>query len=858
MRTILFILLLSALPVSAANRVHNSSFECGSSGWTVWGSFSGDTFGNEAAVSSHVIATNASHGGKSLWWRTRAFSRPFYLTNGSYHVSFWAYSSTGFSITNQVTPIWAVGREVAELSYPASSMVAVPTNAWKRFTNSFTVPTNWLYSVKFFCVNPETITWIDEIQVAEGAAVTAYAPAAIIEVGMDTADSGNSLFLSDAKTLRFNLWNAGPQTNVTVPYDIYDLWNSNLASGAIATNALAANTNTTVNLSLPAVWGWQRPVCYVTNLNGTMAETTVSLLPYAEQTGYDTNGILGIHTHYSTYHLNHARRLGFTHNRLLSPVTEPRWSLVFPTLWNPSTYLGRWLLDYAVEYHTGVTNALVPFIPLTAADTEWHPETNASLAVMIGDYTNYVGRLVHRYKGSDYGVKWWEIWNEPQQEGRDTVALDDATIYANLFTNAAHLIKAIDPTAKIIAFGGYSSASQGWDAWTNFGGFTSYVDAVSFHAYPQAPLNFEDPNDPEDDAGRFVNISEITSYFLTNAPIWNTETATYSASGMKGLNVAFRYPYFFTVPEKLPDWDNEPHRNEFNVRQLPNTDDITQNALRCWGWGWKHYNIQSGRMTDDITLIADQGNPTIYELNGSIKPEAVALVIARNFVRVSGLGKITNAAEYNIEAYWFTNDLGTVVPIWNIDRASRTLTLSSASVALYDLMGNLLQTNSAIIPTTRSVRYLVSDALTPIQLRNAVSNASVSAITADTRPPQVSIDITPVGQTTVWNNVTNIFKWTAMDETSLPWRGTASKTNVLYRWSFDGVTWTAWNNTNHILTTFASQGKYALRVQCKDKANNISPILQGPSFGDLETPDPAPPTSLRVSGTARIGTVTVP
>lgn len=793
-----------------------------------------------------------------MWFRTRAFSRPFWLTNGTYTETHGSYSSTGAAYTNTVIPNWFVAGSASDLIAPASSMACTPlTTGWKRFTNTFTVPTNGFYCVKFFCNSASAQTWIDEIQIVEGSVATAYVPAAVIEVGMDTADPGNNLFLSDAKTLRFRLWNHGPTTNATIRYDIvHGAWNTNLASGTVSTNALAGGTNTIINLTLPSLWGDQRITCYVTNVNDTWDETSVSLFPYAAQSGRDTNGMLGIHAHYSPYHLAHARKIGFTWNRILSPIFDARWTNLFPSITPPITNIfpagtGHWLADYVFEY--SVTNDLIPYVVLTAPDSSWHIQTNTTVDLMVADFTNYVGKAVFRWKEAPFNVKYWEVFNEPQQLERTNPPVFQPAVYANIFTNSARLIKVIDPTATVIGFGGYGQASQAFDAWTAFTpAFQADADILSFHFYPLHSGTF-DPNTTEDYRGdSTANYDDMDTAFHGIRPLWNTETATRDIGGYHTIQVAFDYPHYW---DNTTGWTSEAWKNELEVRQLPCIDRITYNFCRSVGIGMAQFNIQNGRMPDD-TIFAEN-HPTIYELNGCLKPWAVALLFANHFVKRPGIGRVNVAANLWVEAWLHTNSLGTVMPIWNCDRANRTLTLSGSEwPAVYDTFGNLIQTNVNAIPTTRSVRYLVSGTLNALQLSNAVATASV-ATNQDVLPPGLTIDFSPIGSTVAWGGVSNAFKATAIDQTVMSYdngSGTTTQTNVMYRWSLNGTTWSPWGVTNHFYHSFSGPGQYAVSWQAKDLAGNETAVLTGPAFGDMT---PGATNILNVSGQANVGTLTV-
>lgn len=847
---LLIVLFCSMSVVHGENLIYNSSFECKGAGWHTWGNSGGNIpQGNTAPLNAHVVSTNgvARHGANAFFFWTILWSRPLWLLAGTYTHTFSARAVSSETMSFGLQRTYLINYNTA----PTNSIAL--TTAWKRFTNVVVIETNGWHNLTFKHATNATLTWIDSIQLETGAVASAFAPRTL-EFGIDSSDYYNNLFLGDTKEARFNIWNEGPQTNITITYhDVHGIWNTNIARGTITTNALAAGTNTTINLTLPTLWGPHRIYGFITNINASWDETGITMLPYAAQSGRDTNGMLGIHPAYE--HLGHNRRIGFTWGRFFSPAVWSRWASQFPTLattnMNPP---GVWLSDYM--YQAAKTNGIIPYVTLAPDDNKWHPETNASLDVMIGDYTNYVGRMVHRYKDSAYNVHHWEIFNEPQQDPRPAVTTTNPAVYANIFTNAARLIKVIDPDAFVIAFGGYSVAAHGTDAWNAIPApFQADADAVAFHFYPKHG-GLDDPNTTEDwrpDSSK--NYTDLWNAFGTVKPIWNTETANFDIGGYHTIAVAYWYPYYFSEGSS---WTSEAWFNELEVRALPSVDRVVYNFCRTVGHGIKQYNLQYSRAPDETMFVTH--TPTIYELNGSLKPWAAALVIANHFVKTPGLGPVTNISSYFIEAYLHTNILGVVVPIWRMDRGSSTLQFDNGSVALYDTVGNLIQTNSTNIVITRSPRYLVSGTLSLLQLSNTIYSAA-GVTNEDTTPPGLTIDMSPIGEGVVWGGATNVFKATAIDERVMSYASaaiqTGTQTNVQYRWTFnDGSVWSPWGATNHFYHSFASSDMYRVGWQAKDQANNVTATAYTPYFGALEAL--VTPTVINVSGTANIGTINVP
>lgn len=98
-------------------------------------------------------------------------------------------------------------------------------------------------------------------------------------------------------------------------------------------------------------------------------------------------------------------------------------------------------------------------------------------------WLDYVRIIVKRYKGK---VSMWEVWNEP--DGRKN--LDSFELYANLFVRTAKVIKEVDPSAKIAAFGSCSPdrkyIRQSLEYIDKAGGIP-FIDYITYHAYWPIP-----------------------------------------------------------------------------------------------------------------------------------------------------------------------------------------------------------------------------------------------------------------------------------------------------------------------------------------------------------------------------------
>ena len=124
----------------------------------------------------------------------------------------------------------------------------------------------------------------------------------------------------------------------------------------------------------------------------------------------------------------------------------------------------------------------------------------------LDDFATFLTALVERYKDPPYGIKYWELGNEPDMPVWDNRSPhgcwieDDNPItsggyYAEMLKRAYPAIKTADPQA-VVLIGGLAlvcdpdNPRPGWDCEASrflegilAGGGGPYFDAVSFHAY---------------------------------------------------------------------------------------------------------------------------------------------------------------------------------------------------------------------------------------------------------------------------------------------------------------------------------------------------------------------------------------
>lgn len=787
-----------AATASAANLVPNSSFECGPGrGWMYFGGV--DRGGNSGSMSDRLSTTNF-HGTRSFEVSSRLLSRAIWLDAGTYTLSFYCRAPSALTVNYNIM------NAASLVTTPSASSSA--TNGWQRFSTTFTASSNYFYFVKLYHISSTLFPLVDAVQVETGAVATAYSPMNQVEMGLDTAEGNNLLMAGDTKEFRLRFWNDGAATNATGQYMIYDFLNRIMASNSISQTVAASNS--TVTVSLPATNGWLRIVSRLYESNDSSDETSVAVFPYAASTARNTNGFLGTHPNYFSAMVNRERRSGFAFGRDLSPAAGVRWTTVEPTsnnfVWNDAT-----MTQFS-------TNNLEPICNLTTGlDGQWPTwATNGDGSACIECYTNYVFKTVQRYSVAPYNVHYWETLNEPQNYSTNPIFNTTVTGISNLAVLMDWTVKAIrdaDPAAYILAFGGVNSASQhAYPVWTNLQATTkSNIDGLSCHLYPVDMA--DDPNLQDVDV-HYASPNEWGATFTGIKPMWNTESGSWSAGGFKGLNSMVKGNYNLTTAPAL-----EASRIEAQARHQAQVDRNVRVCLRSLGCGIRFVNYWS-KYFNDALLDTSTVDPTVMEYNGAERPAGVAVLMANQFAGL-GFGRFTNANATGVmELYQFTNTLGCSIVAFNYDRSMITLTTTNANIALYDCMGNMIQTNSTSLLINRTPRYLVSGSLTQSQLSNTVKYAT-SAATLDTVPPNVSFDIAPSGN---WDGSTTfkLAKWSGHDENKLLWTTAGPATNIVYKWHLDGDAYTAYSASNHAWLPTLANGNHTLYVTAQDSIGNNS------------------------------------
>lgn len=840
--SILFpLLLLSCISVMAENFVPNSSFELGASrGWNPAENGGGSEYIGNISSPAGVIASGGFHGNFSLKIKTsqKQHHSAIYLTNApggaakTYCFSFYAQ----FPSAPGSGPIWAGMMNGSELSDLPPTVGSV-AGSWTRYYNTFSVTSNGFYYVKFVHIQFADL-YVDAVQINTGTTPTTYEPQAAVEMGIIIPGTNSMFFTGDTPKVNLAFWNEHASLSVMGRLDIYDFLNSNNLS--ISTNVTVSAGLTVLPITFTNKKGHFRAVSRLNDYNKSYDEATFVVYPYASNfVSNATNDWYGGQSHGSLYHASREMLAGRKWSRLNSPnYRNTRWN------WAPDTIeVNEGVFSFEDSLITNQAALGMNFIghlgtideQTEGQDGQWphfasfrNPDGTANLV----KYSNYCYQVVFHFKNY---IKYWELWNEPYQSGitgfgpfggGDYVGATNLPLNVRVATNYAKLAAAgidgitnADPTARIIfgagAFGNGDWVKEAYDFLS--ANHKAWLYAVSTHVYPQD--QGLDPNIPFYSESAFTRHWDwIKTFKPLGLQVWNTESGVNNSGSYRGLNGQNTFTY--DIYSSLAG-DAEAGRSERQNRPPDGTVKLLTEALRTIGYGFNKYIYYIARNWNENFFTQTQ--PYVTDYTQVDNPFAVGVAVASTMIR-AGLGPVTNATmTLGLESYINTNAAGqAVVTVWTTGRTNWTLTLDNANYAVFDCMGNPVQTNVLAFKVTRFPQYLVSGTRTVAQMSNSIQSAS-AAVAVDTVGPQISIDIAPSG---LWSGDTNrqLFKFTALDDVYMAFNNSTASTNVMYAWALNNQTFTTRSRSNHVWISNIPAGTNTFHVRAWDKLNNSNTI----------------------------------
>lgn len=374
--------------------------------------------------------------------------------------------------------------------------------------------------------------------------------------------------------------------------------------------------------------------------------------------------------------------------------TQFLWNNVEPS---PGVYTWNTSDGLVMASHSAAENilGLVDYAGNYANPFSGKGEHPVSFSTFVQDYDQYVQALVERYMPGgtlaqtmgwhNYGISTWEIWNEPSQ--KQYWPSQNPTQYAELVQSASAAIKAVDPTATVLAYD--------WQTPTliQTAGPTSFT-GLSIHEYPAYPSEsaFYDT---------IANLRQLlVQNGLGNDPIWMTETGWSTAH--------------VTATQQA------------EYLQRAAIESLAASLNKFFMFDWSYPSSGYGELTKSLLPLPSY--PALAavadELNG--------------YTPVAGMNPVSMGSA--IRAFVFQNGSSSLVAVWS-PKSQGSLTLNSAGVNAVDWMGNSINpTNSQLtVPLSGEPVFLKAD-LSPQELVTLIQGGIVTGI------PAVSLDIQSVPQ----------------------------------------------------------------------------------------------------------------
>ncbi len=483
-----------------------------------------------------------------------------------------------------------------------------------------------------------------------------------------------------------------------VNYVIRNLGGTTVDQGSVPLH-LPYGGSTKTTISLPAQQNGYYEATFSVSQDSSGPDRLIA--PATLQTS--TTGMAVVPTAASPSALDASSRFGIngpgTQAAPITPRLEQRWSTVYNLLkeqgiqwvrtqflWgdvqpSPGTYAWNTADGLVQAAHAAHENLLGLVDYAAPYANPFGTGAQVSFSTFVQEYDQYIQALVQRYMPGgtlaqemgwkNYGITAWEIWNEPsnpQYWGSQNPAQ-----YAELVQSASAAVKAVDPSATVLAYNWQEPTLVQTDG---LGSFTG----VSIHVYPGLPSQ----------PAFYQTIADLRQFLVQNGigndPIWMTET------GWSTHHVT--------------------RTQQAEYLQRAAIQSLAASLNKFFMFEWSDPVAGYGELSR--ALLPLPAFPAIaavaHELNG--------------YTPVPGLNPVSMGAD--VRAYVFQNGSESMVALWS-PTAQDNLTLNSGTVNAVDWMGNpIAPTGAALtIPLDGQPVFLTAD-LSPQQLIGIVQGGTIS------------------------------------------------------------------------------------------------------------------------------------
>ncbi|ACZ43418.1 Carbohydrate-binding family 9 [Thermobaculum terrenum ATCC BAA-798] len=392
--------------------------------------------------------------------------------------------------------------------------------------------------------------------------------------------------------------------------------------------------------------------------------------------------------------LVHRANIAFTREEIFWESVEPRQGEFHWEVFDPS-------VEEAHRQGVLIMGLLDYFAPWSVPYGYGGQEGEVDFDTAVRNYANYVYQTVSRYKpggvlaqqegwSDGYGIRYWEVWNEPP-----TFWFGTAEQFGQLVRAASEAIRSADPQATVVVSSGGPEFDQ---TVIEVAGIEAY-DALAIHLYPG-------PTSPE--AGSFVRSVRDTRDFLDrhggqDVAIWITEMGWDTTGGVSEWEQAS-----YIVRASVQTLAAGSERNfifTFNYGSEPP------------GWGIVHPDL-----TPKISYVAYS---TLTHLLEGTRP----------------MGEVPMGSA--LRAYVFEGGGRSVGVVWSVaEDGELTIDTQGMHLSALDLMNNPTGEHSGdhlTISLTGRPVFLVGEGVTANQMQAMIERGAVSGITP------LGIDISQLG-----------------------------------------------------------------------------------------------------------------
>ncbi len=316
-----------------------------------------------------------------------------------------------------------------------------------------------------------------------------------------------------------------------------------------------------------------------------------------------------------------------------------------------------------------------------------------SFSTFLQEYDQYIQSVVQRYMPGGtlakqmgwqhYGITAWEIWNEPSTP--QFWPSQNPTQYAELVKSASAAIKAVDPSATILAYTWHPNTLVSVAGTNSFTGLS-----IHYYSYPAPP----------GEAYYYGGVQSLRQFLTQNNigsdPIWMTESgwSTNSATQVQ--------------------------QAQYLVRA--EIQSLAGSLNKFFMFSWYYPGTIPGGGYGELTGTMNALQPKVsYAALAGLAKELTGYTSAGS-VNPINMGSA-------IRAFAFQNGQSSLVAVWSPnDSGSLTLTHPD-NVQAYDWMGNpiALTGGNLTVPLGGSPVYLVAN-MPPAQLAQAVQQGTVTGI----------------------------------------------------------------------------------------------------------------------------------